>query len=72
MAEGYVFNVRFDADLDDGEPTLFERREDADEYAALFADGEVEEVTVMGPGMAAGFISEAVADIEAEHGEETS
>lgn len=62
---GVVFNVWFPDDRGD-EPTLFDRREDAQEYADLWGNGNVEELTVMDQGLAAGFISEAAADLAAE------
>ena len=61
-----VFNVYFaDARLID-EPTLFERKEDAEAYAALWADGNIEELIVMGESAAAGHLAEAEADLEAD------
>ncbi len=62
----FVFNVYFPDDAPDEEPTLFARREDAEEYASIFAKAVIEEVTVMDQGLAAGFISEARSDIDAE------
>jgi hypothetical protein len=62
---GVVFNVWFPDDRGD-EPTLFDRRKDAQEYADLWGNGNVEELTVMDQGVAAGFISEAAADLDAE------
>jgi hypothetical protein len=61
---GFVFNVWFPPDMPDEEPTLFDRREDAERYAALFADAKVEEVAVMDQGLAASFIAEANSEIE--------
>lgn len=58
--------VVFNVELEPGEPTLFDRREDADTYAGLFAGVEVREELVMDAGLAAGYISEAEADLEAE------
>jgi hypothetical protein len=62
--KGSVFNVWFPEESG-GEPTLFERRDDAAYYADLTA-AKVEEVAVMDEATAANFISEAEAEIEAD------
>lgn len=61
-----MFNVWFDTEGPDAEPTLFDRREDAQEYARLYEHSHVEEVAVMDEALAGGFIEEARAEIEAE------
>jgi len=60
MAATVVFNVYFADARESDEPTLFERREDAEAYAALWESGNVEELIVMGERAA------AIPDLEAQ------